>query len=81
MVQPTVDGATNYRWCCQLEKRFHAFEKVIHSFNKGVHIDDNNIIFILLGSSFCEGSSHFWIKGFTFMKEKIIFILMEGDYM
>ena len=54
-----------------LERRFHAFEKVIHIFNKGVHIHENNIIFILLGSSFCEGSSNFWIKGFTFTKVKL----------
>ena len=53
-----------------LEGRFHAFEKVIHIFNKGVPHHKNNIIFVLLGSSFCEGCSHFWIKGFTFMKVK-----------
>ena len=49
---------------------------MFHAFEKEVHIDENNIIFILLrcshfskaGLRFSEGDSHFWKTGFTFIK-------------
>ena len=57
-----------------LERRCHAFEKGIH--NKGVHINDNNIIFILLGIKLLRRRFTFLQKGVHVYKSKTMFILL-----